>query len=402
MQNQQAIQDWLKERANTIALGLLFASLLAIYLVAGPGYTVTALGVILLALGLYIVVDGDWGDLLVLAVFAGLVSIVAAYIVAQARFGSVGAVFIPLLWTIVLFLLARRIMRGIRPVPIDPESPAILISRGKDRRPYVAPPPLVIPFLQRIVAVVPRKVMVEEVEVEKLNTKGYHDVPRVAVHVRYWIEDPIEAYVHASQTTLDEAARKMSKNLDEARLDVTYWERLFEDHLLKIDIIKAIREVIFQEAGGSVEHYTNRAKLEPLVFERLNELVAAWGARIELVELDYFELDPERVGRHFRDRSRETEALEAAHYAVMEANRLKQVLGSEVEAEALRVKAIIDALRQSEVEITPDVVIRAIRAASDWVMEGEYSLQPTAAPTSTPLPPPRPPAPDKKDNGPKR
>src|SRR5215467_14813880 len=117
MPDQQALQDWIKERANTIALALLFLSLLAIYLVAGPSYTVTVLGVILLAFGLYIAVDGDWGDLFVLAIFAGLVSIVAAYIIARLRFGPIGAVLIPLLWAVVLALLGRQILRGIRPVP---------------------------------------------------------------------------------------------------------------------------------------------------------------------------------------------------------------------------------------------------------------------------------------------
>src|SRR5262245_38124411 len=102
MQDQQALQDWIKQRANTLALLLLFVSLLAIYLVAGPSYTVTVLSVILLAFGLYIAVDGDWGDLLVLGVFAGLVSFVAAYLVARIRFGPVGAAIIPLLWAVVL------------------------------------------------------------------------------------------------------------------------------------------------------------------------------------------------------------------------------------------------------------------------------------------------------------
>jgi hypothetical protein len=79
----------------------------------------------------------------------------------------------------------------------------------------------------------------------------------------------------------------------------------------------------------------------------------------------------------------------------MEADRIRQVLSSEVDAEAQRVRAIIEALKESGVEITPDVVVRAIRAASDWVMESEYSLQPTSAPISIPQPPPKPPA-DKK------
>jgi hypothetical protein len=396
MLSSEDIADAIKERANTIALGLLLASLLAIYLATGASFNVTILGVVLLALGLYIAVDGGWGELLVLVIFAALVSIVAAYIVSQVRFGPIGAVLIPLLWTIVVFLLLRRLLRGIRPVPLDPASPAILISRGADRRPYLAPPPIVIPLLQPIVAIIPRKILIEEFDVDEINVEPGHNVDRIVVHVRYKIVDPVEAYVHASQTTLDEAARKTGKSLAEARLDVTFWERLFEEHLLKIDVIKAVREVAFEQAAGAVVLYRNRVKLADHVLERLNALVRDWGAEAELVELDFFRVDGERFRNADPERRRATELAEATHHAVMEANRLKLVLGSEVEAEAQRVKAIIEALRQSNVEITPDVVIRAIRAASDWTMDGEYSLQPTTAPISTPLPPPKPPAGDKK------
>jgi hypothetical protein len=402
MTDPQALQDWIKERANTIALALLLASLLAIYLASEGSFNVTILGVVLLAIGLYIAVDGGWSDLLVLVAFAGLVSIVAAFIVARDRFGPIGAVVIPLLWIVILFLLARRLMRGIRPVPLDPESPAILISRGADRRPYVAPPPLVIPFLQPIVAVIPRKILVEEFEVNDVNAEPGHNVDKIVVHVRYRIIDPVEAFIHASAGTLSEAAKQVGKSLGEARLDVTFWENLFEKHLLNIDVAKAVREVAFQQAVGAHILYRNRVSLADLVLERLNVLAREWGAEVEVVELDSFKVDGERFRNADPERRRTVEAAEAAHHAAMEANRLKQVLGSEVDAEAQRVKAIIDALRQSEVEITPDVVIRAIRAASDWVMEGEYSLQPTTAPISTPPPQPRPPTPEKKDNGAKK
>ncbi|HET9222565.1 MAG TPA: hypothetical protein VFO07_08680 [Roseiflexaceae bacterium] len=389
MLSSQDIADAIKERANTIALGLLLASLLAIYLATGGSFNVTILGVVLLALGLYIAVDGGWGDLLVLVVFSALVSIVAAYIVSQARFGTIGAVLIPLLWTILVFLVLRRLLRGIRPVPLDPESPAILISRGADRRPYIAPPPVVVPFLQRIVAIIPRKTLIEEFDVDNINVEPGHNVDKIVVHVRYRIVDPVEAYRHASQTTLDEAARKTGKGLAEARLDVTFWERLFEDHLLNIDVAKAVREVAFEQAAGAVVLYRNRVKLAGYVLERLNLLVRDWGAEAELVELDFFKVDGERFRLADPERRRAIELAEATHLAAMEATRLRQVLGSEVEAEAQRVKAIIDALRQSNVEITPDVVIRAIRAASDWTMDGEYSLQPYTAPTTLPPPAPK-------------
>jgi hypothetical protein len=395
MQDSRAIQDWVKDQANTIVLGLLFVSLLVIYLVVFPSFQVTVLSVIILSIGLFIAVNGRWNDLFVLAVFAAFVSLVAAYFYGQMRFGRVGGVLLTILWGVVLLLLSQRVARGIRRVPVNPESPAILIGRGSDRRPYVAAGPYVIPFLQPIVAVIPRKILIEEFNVDDINAEPGHNVDRIAVHVRYRIVDPAEAFMHTSQMTLNEAARQMGKSLEEARLDVTFWENLFENHLLKIDAAKAVREVAFQQSAGAHILYKNRAALADQIIERLNALVDTWGAVIEVVELDYFKVDGERFRNADPERRRTIEFMEAAHQAGMEAERLKRVLASEVEAEALRVRAIIEALRQSEVEITPDVVIRAIRAASDWVMEGDYTLQPTSSPSSLPMPPSRPPS-DKK------
>jgi len=170
---------------------------------------------------------------------------------------------------------------------------------------------------------------------------------------------------------------------------------------LKVDVIKAVREVVFGQPGGAVAHYDNREELAKLIHERLNELVSDWGAKIIVIELDYFKVDPERFRNFDPARRRDGEAVEAMHLAKMEADRVKRVLTSEVESEADRVKAIIKALSDSGVEITPDVVIRAIRAASDWVLEGDYTLLPKTAPISTPPPAPKPAA-EKKDNGAKK
>src|SRR5689334_25350031 len=100
MQDSQVLQDWIKGRANAIVLGLLFGSLLLIYLVGFANYQVTVLSVIILAIGLFIAVNGRWNDLLVLALFSALVSVIAVYLYAQARLGSVGRVALHIVWTI--------------------------------------------------------------------------------------------------------------------------------------------------------------------------------------------------------------------------------------------------------------------------------------------------------------
>jgi len=398
------LQDWIKSRANTYVLGLLFASLLVIYLVIPPNSLVTFLCVTILAMSLIVAVTGEWNELMVLGMFAALVSLVAAYLWGRSlRFGTTSGILMMLLWGVILVVIGRRVRAGIRPVPISDEAPAILISRGSDRRPYIAPPPLIIPFLQHIVAIIPRKVLIDEVDVENINTRKNHNIDKLTVHVRYRIVDPDEAFMHTSQLTLIEAAK--GRDLDEARLDVVFWENLFETHLLKVDVEKAVREVAFNfpidaepPIAGAADLYTQREVFAERVYERLNqpELFPAWGAEAVLVEIDFFKVDEARFrSAETESRRRAIETTEAAHLAGMEANRLRQVLSSEVDAEAMRVRAIIEALKESGVEITPDVVVRAIRATSDWAMESEYSLQPTTAPISIPQPAPKPPA-DKK------
>jgi hypothetical protein len=127
-----------------------------------------------------------------------------------------------------------------------------------------------------------------------------------------------------------------------------------------------------------------------------------WGIRLNALDFEHVELDPARFIAVNKDRIRATEVIDAEHYASLEANRVKQVLEAEVEAEARRLSSIINALQAAGVEITADVVVRAIRATSDWIMEADYTLLPSTPPTSLPAPPGARPAGDKKDNGAKK
>jgi|HigsolmetaAR202D_1030399.scaffolds.fasta_scaffold15602_2 hypothetical protein len=367
------MHDRIKSTANEAVLGLLFVSLLVIYQVVPQSNLVMFLSVVILAISLFIAVSSDWSELNVLAVFAGIISVVAAFFLGRTlRFGNFSGVVVAVLWGAALYMLSQRIVRGIRVVSSEPDAPAILIGTGADRRPYIAEPPLVIPWFQPVVALIPRDVLIDEVEVTNINTKKGHNIEKVVVHVRYQIIDPVTAYLQTPQVTLDSAAKSYNRPLEEAKLDVSFWEHLFEKYLLRVDVDKAVREVVFERPGGANTHYEERKELAETISGRLNDLLAEWGATVVDVELNYFEVNAERF-RNPAER-RKIEVIEAEHQATIEAMRIRQVLNSEVNAEAERVKAIVRALRESNVEITPEVVIRAIRAASDWVMESDYTL----------------------------
>src|SRR5918911_2646872 len=102
----------IKNIAASVVLGLLFASLVVIYLVIPQNTLVTFLSVIIMAVSLIIALTGSWRDIGVMAIFAALVSLVAARFVGQARWGTAGGVFIPILWMGILLLVFNWISRN--------------------------------------------------------------------------------------------------------------------------------------------------------------------------------------------------------------------------------------------------------------------------------------------------
>jgi hypothetical protein len=178
------------------------------------------------------------------------------------------------------------------------------------------------------------------------------------------------------------------------RTEVAFWEKLLIN-LIKDIAEKVIREVVFDSAQNAVEVYNRREELEEETLLKLGERMNAWGLRVVLLEFERIDVEPDRFKNANMEMVLERETRMKRIEAEREATRVRLVLQSEVDIEAERVRAIIDALRQSNVELTPDVVIKAIRAASDWVMESDYTLLPPTAPMSLPPPPPKP-ASDKK------
>ena len=112
-------------------------------------------------------------------------------------------------------------------------------------------------------------------------------------------------------------------------------------------------------------------------------MVSRWGVEIIGLDFERVDLNPEVMKSVNKAGMREDETLQKKIEAERDAMRIDLVLGAEVNAEARRVTAIITALRDSGIEITPDLIVKAITATSDWQMEGDFSLL-----TQNALPPP--------------
>ena len=94
----------------------------------------------------------------------------------------------------------------------------------------------------------------------------------------------MSVYLTAAQA-LDIVAKEMNQNLDEARLQVTFWENLL-NRQMKIDTDDVVLEVIFDNrfAQNPIEVFSKRQDLEQTVIDRLRRLVSRWG--VELIDAE--------------------------------------------------------------------------------------------------------------------
>lgn len=372
----------IKNIAASIVLGLLFISLVVIYQITPPNILVTALSVVIMAVSLIIALTGEWRDIGVMAIFAALVSLVAAHFVGLARFGAPGGVVIPILWLAILMILFSWISNNKLIVRDDR---AILMLNTYTGAIQIVPPPLApppIPQVQRIAAIIPKYELSREVPIEKINTPPGHNVDKIEVRIHYKVVEPLKTMSISERNGIPnrgrvetEIAKEMDKDLESARRDVTFWERLI-GRQLQLELEDIVREVIYENATNAVDAYQRREVLAEETSRRLNELVSRWGVSITMLEFDRVDVDGERFKALNLDRFLEREAKIKRAEAEREATRIRLTLEAEAQAEAERVATMVRMLRDSGVDLSPEqlekIVITAIRASSESVMEDEY------------------------------
>jgi regulator of protease activity HflC (stomatin/prohibitin superfamily) len=374
----------IKNTAVSAVLGLMFLSLLIIYLITVPSPLITFLSVLIMLVALIMAQSNNWRDIFILAAISVIMSMVAIALVASARLGTIGTLIVLLLWGLLLSTLFSSARRAIVPLPPDRAhlirntfTGQVRLSKGSVVEPT-------IPVMERVVAVIPQYELSSDIRVEKINTQR-QNVDAVDILIRYKVKDPYStlAGIPNLGQALDIVAKEMNQNLEEARLRVTFWEHVL-NRQMKIDTDDVVLEVIFDNgfAQNPIEVFSKRQDLEQTVIDRLRRMVSRWG--VELIDLRFerVEFNPEVAKAINKPRTREEETLDRKTEAERDATRIRYVLGAEVELEAERVRAIISALRDSGVEITPDLIVKAITATSDWQMEGDFSLL-----TQHPLPP---------------
>lgn len=378
-----------------IVLSVLFVSLIVIYLVTPDQRLALQIAVVILAIALPVALYGEWRSLATLAILAGFVSVAAAALLGNARFGIVGGVLLALLWLLGLFLIFRSLRNNVLIVPRDRVYLVLNNFTGEvsQVRGPIAPPP--IPGVETLVAALPLYDLNDDHKIDKVNTVSGQNIDEIQVHVRYRVDPDRSALVYTGIPNRGEyqaeVAKEMGKQEHLAPLDVNFWEQLLH-RLMNEELDDIVRHVVFNqtEIKRPIQAYAQRELLASQVRSELDVYVSRRGIIVNELRLEFLGVPEEKFRNPYDvDQLARESGLERVK-AEREATRLRELLAAAAEVEKQRLQQIIEALHRAEVEVTPDVLKDAIRAASDWVIEGEYTLmQPE---------PPKPAGGDKKDS----
>jgi len=394
----------IKSVVASAVLGLLFLSLLVIYLVLPSNGLVMFLAILIMLVSLIVAQGQRWRDIGVMAVFAALVSLVAAALTGRALFGSFGSVMLPVGWALILLGLFSWAQRNMIVVPKDR---AILIVNRYTGAVYnavgpIAPP--LTPGVESKLAVIPLYELSQDVRIEKVNTKRFN-VDVIQVHIHYRVTDPKRALrgIPNRGQVQGELAKGMNIDIAKARQDVRFWEKLLGKQM-ELEVEDSVREVVYNNeitntksantepanteaanteaankeiAKNPMEVYQQREVLAGMARERLSKLVSRWGVEIHALEFERVDVDFAIIQRLNKDfiRKDDTELKEIE--AKREATRIKLTGEAQAKAEAMRVAEMVQALKESGVELSAnelrDIVLDAIRASTEWGMEGELT-----------------------------
>jgi regulator of protease activity HflC (stomatin/prohibitin superfamily) len=364
----------IKNAAVSAVLALIFLSLLTIYMTSVPSPLITFLSVLIMLVGLIMAQSRDWRDIGILAAVAVIVSMVAIGLVASERFGRVGTTVILLLWGLLLLGLFTSARRTIVPLPRDR---AILIRNNFTGLIHLADGPIAgptIPLMEYVIAIIPLYELSADAKVERVNTQAL-SVDAIDVHIRYRVREPLRALsgIPNLSQVQNETAKELSQDPADATREVMFWEKLL-NRQIRNETEDILHNVIYESAQNPIVVYAQRKDLTDTVHDRLQEQVNRWG--VEIITLEFERVDVSMEVRRSINKAnmRQDETELRKIEAERDATRIRQVLGAEVELEAERVRAIIAALKESGVEITPELLVKAISAMSDWQIDGDYNL----------------------------
>jgi len=376
--------------AASTVLGLLFLSLLAIYLIVAPSGLVAFLAVLIMLVSLIVAQSGNWRDVGILAGFAAAISLIAVGLIANLRYGTLGTAVALLIWAVVLGMIVSWTQRNVIVVPTDR---AILVRNRYTGGSYilagdVAPP--LTPGIEMRISEIPLYELATDARVEKINTKR-QNIDAIDLNIHYRVTNPKQALTgipnrSEAQSTI---AKDMGKKIEEARLDVAFWENLLNSQM-KAEVDDIVRAVIFDNAFAQnpLEVAAKRTDLSDTVCEQLRKHVSRWGVDLIDLEIERVEINPDVMKSINKANIRIDTTEEKRLEAEREATRVALVGGAQAGVEATRVTKIVEVLQSSGIDLSTDdlrrIVTDAIHAAAEANLESILLRPPPESPPAKP------------------
>jgi hypothetical protein len=367
--------------AASAILGLMFASLLVIYVVVPQNDLVTFLSVVIMAIGLVIAFIGDRDEIMLMAGLAGVVSLVAAFFAGQSFFNNIGGIIATISWGVLLVTVAQRASNDTVVIPEDHAFMMAPFLSSEAHQISATIPISSLPFLDRHVATIPTYELTRDVKIAKVNTRRAPDnVDEIEVHIRYQVTNPgqtLRGIPNRGQIQSD-VAKEMGVSVSKARLDVAFWEKLLSRQM-SAEVDDIVRETLFTEgnANNMLEAYNDREKLSVDVRRALQKLVERWGVTVRALALNYYVVDKEAIGRlragpESFDQEIKREQKKRLGEAESEAERIKLTGKSSNE----RIRDLIDQLSKVEPAIKSEDIAEIVKGALlSGALDDESSLE---------------------------
>lgn len=363
-----------KNIASSVVLGLLFFSLLVIFMMSGSDPLVTGLSVLIIAICLVIALTGGWREITVIGVLAAVVSLVAANLYGQQRFGDLGGILVPIAWGFALIGLWTWITRNVTTVPSDQ---AILSRRTFSGEIINQPEPIgmpSLPLLDRQLATIPLYPLSTETVIKGLYTAKRQTINEIPITISYKVVSRQAAEIMFKKLPnrslmQEEIAKALGKSVADARREIRYWERLL-DALMKDVLDDVAREVVRFQFEEASQAYSQQKQLEDAICDELNKNVNPWGITVSRVQIDKIVIT---------DKDWEKPRPEVEKKKLLqEYDRIKNLYTAQNDAEADRIRKLIAAVRESGIEDIPpslleDIIVSATSDPSDRVLDAELN-----------------------------
>lgn len=362
---------------RTIAIAslvLLFGALVMIYIVQ-PTALLLAVGVLILAVGAGLAILGKQREIMLLGTLAVLLSIGAAGLLGEARWGATGALLLPLLWLLVLY----GAMAWAWTNTIDIQSGTVMVIRHPNgirvrEGPTRIIPPL--PSFEQHVATMPVYELVSNFTVEHVNTRSLSNINGMSLEIRYQIRIPLKLLTNLPNRarSTEEMAAAFDMSPEQAMIRPTFWERLLDRQIREVvDVL--VRAVVYEHINRPVEASTERTKLADEVMARLREAVQPWGITVHILEISSVTLDPEQIKRSKREQTIKREIEDAERTARIEAQKIQMMGKAQAEVQAHAIASWIKAIHDQGVNLSAEDIEQIVLNVLEELQEKHRRIE---------------------------